>query len=116
MDILAAALIAFGAIIGVMMLIHLIRGHHIPKALTLFHGILVVSGLTSLIIFNIANPANAIWSSVYLFFGAAFLGIFILERDVRHKKIPITVILIHGLIASTSFVILVIKSIGNHLN
>jgi hypothetical protein len=109
MDIASAVFIALGAVIGVLMLTNLLKGHHIPKALSFIHGGLVVTGLILLIIFNLCNPVHANWFSVVFFVMAAMGGIYILLHDIKHQKVPITIVIIHGLIAVTGFFVLVYK-------
>lgn len=109
MDIASAALIAIGAIVGVLMLTNLLKGHHIPKALTFIHGGLVVTGLILLIIFNLRQPAHANWMSVIFFVLAAMGGIYILLHDIRHQKVPLPIVLIHGAVAATGFIILLYR-------
>jgi predicted membrane channel-forming protein YqfA (hemolysin III family) len=109
MDIASAVLIALGAILGVLMLINLLKGHHIPKALTLIHGGLVVTGLVLLILFNISYPAKANWISVGFFVLAAMGGVYILLHDIKHEKVPLPVIFAHGAVAVTGFIVLLCK-------
>lgn len=114
MDIASIIFFASGATLGVWMLINLLKGHHIPKALTIIHGTLVVTGLVLLIIFNLRDPFVANWVSVILFIMAAAGGIYILTKDIKHKKVPIPVVIIHLLVAVSGFTILIIRSYRFH--
>lgn len=107
MDIGSIILIALGAVIGVIMLTKLLQGHNVPKGLTILHGLLVVSGLVLLIIFNLTYPAHANWISVGLFLLAAAGGLFVLSRDIKHQKVPLPVVFIHGIVAASSFSLMV---------
>lgn len=109
MDIASAVLISLGAILGVLMLTNLLKGHHIPKALTFIHGGLVVMGLVLLIIFNISYPEKANWISVGCFLLAAVGGVYILFHDIKHEKVPLPVIFAHGAVAATGSVVLLYK-------
>lgn len=103
MDIASAILIALGAVLGVLMLANLLKGHHIPKALTFIHGGLVVTGLVCLILFNFSYPEYANWFSVGLFVLAAMGGIYILIHDIKHEKVPLTVVIVHGVVAVSGY-------------
>jgi len=109
MDIASAVLIALGAILGVLMLVNLLKGHHIPKALTFIHGGLVVTGLLLLILFNLNFPEHANWISVGLFGVAALGGIYILYHDIKHEKVPLTVVFIHGTVAVSAYALLIYR-------
>lgn len=115
MDIASAVLIALGAVLGVIMLSNLLKGHHIPKALTFIHGLLVVTGLLFLVIFNISNPVAANWISVGLFLLAAMGGIYILIHDIKHEKVPLTVVIIHGMVAVSGYAYLIYSITGEKL-
>lgn len=89
------------------MLTNLLKGHHIPKALTFIHGVLVVTGLLLLILFNLSYPEYANWISVGLFVLAAMGGIYILIHDIRHEKVPLSVVIAHGIVAVSGYAYLI---------
>lgn len=109
MDIVSAVLIAAGAAIGLLMLINLLKGHHIPKALTIIHGGLVGTGLILLLIYNIIHPEFANWISAALFIISALGGIYILFHDIKHQKVPLLIIFIHAGVAISGLLILFYK-------
>jgi Na+-transporting NADH:ubiquinone oxidoreductase subunit NqrB len=114
MDIASIILFACGALVGVLMLIQLLKGHHIPKGLTIIHGLLVVSGLILLLCFNFTHSVSAHWVSVGFFVIAAVLGLYVLSKDIKHQKVPLPIVLTHGGAAVTGFIILVVRTFFSH--
>lgn len=99
MDIAGAILIAVGIIIGGVMSRYGLQKKHIPKGLTISHGIFVVLGLICLLIYAFTTSGHhKHWESIIIFTVAAMGGIYLLDQDLRKHKFPIWVLAVHAVI------------------
>lgn len=59
--------------------------------------------------------SEANWTSVLLFLVAVTGGLYILHRDIVHKKVPIPIVFIHAIVAFSGLIVMVIHlSQQNH--
>lgn len=107
MIIAAIAFFSLAAILGMLLLSFVLRGKHTPKAFVFTHGPLALIGIILLIIYCTSNEPKPI-ESLILFLIAASGGIVLVARDIIGKTIPKWLGIIHGLIAITGFVGLLI--------
>lgn len=109
MDIAAVICIGLGAIIGFIMLGYALNNRHVPKALALAHGTLVVTGVVLLIIYALTTEnENKHWGNITFFLLAALLGLYYFSKDIRHETAPKWLVLTHGLLAFLTYVWLVV--------
>ena len=101
-------LFALGAIIGMYLLALVLQGKETPKAVALIHGVFVVVALVLLIIYSSRNPGLA--DSIVLFLIAALGGLVLIIRDLLSKSIPKWLAVVHGLVAVTGFIFLLISA------
>lgn len=104
----AAVLFALAAVAGLTMAyIHFKRDRNPPGGLAALHGVLAASGLLLFILAVIQKGATAYlgWA-LGLFAVAGLGGFFLLSFDLRGKRFPSPVILVHALVAVVAFVLL----------
>jgi hypothetical protein len=104
MIIAAIIFFALAAVLGVVMLIYLLRGKHIPKGLAVLHGPLAVVGLVLLIIYSFRATQGA-WWPIGIFAVAAVGGLLLIHRDLTARA-PKWLGLVHGLVAVAGFLVL----------
>jgi hypothetical protein len=88
------------------MLSYLLRDKHIPKGLAILHGLLAVVGLVLLVIYSLRAIEGA-WISIGIFAVAAMGGLLLIHRDLTGKA-PKWLGLVHGLVAVSGFLILLV--------
>src|SRR5262245_18005353 len=107
----ALVLFALAALGGLTMAVMRLRGaERPPTGLALAHGALAAAGLIALIVavLNMAEPGAA-RTALMVFILAALGGFFLFVQHIQKKALPIPVVIIHGLLAVTAFVILLIS-------
>ena len=100
------AFFALAAILGTVLLSHVLRDKETPKAAVVTHGLFAVTGLILLILYVVNNPGPV--ESIVLFVIAALGGVIMLARDLSGKKIPKWLGVVHGLIAVSGFIFLLV--------
>ncbi len=107
-----AIIISFGCtiLLGMVLLSYVLRDKPTPKAIAFLHGPLAVISLTLLIIYNFLNLTPLILVTV-MFIVAAFGGAFLIYRDLKGKRIPKGVAILHGILGIVSFILLLIFSL-----
>jgi len=102
-------LFAITAAGGLILVIVKLSGKGLPWPLVIGHGIFAASGLIVLIINVFQNTQNFLMNlALALFLIAAIGGFTVLSFHLRKKKQPNSLILIHGMAAVISFVLLII--------
>ena len=113
MDVAALVIITIGGIIGLYMLSFLLRRLHIPKGLSLIHGLLMALGFVLLVTYNLTTSNDhKHWQSVSIFAVAIVLGVIVLWRDLGHKSKNTWFTLVHGLIGFSGIVVLYLHVLG----
>lgn len=102
------ALFALAAIIGMYLLALVLQRKETPKAVALIHGLFAAVALVLLIIYNSRHPSLV--ESIVLFIIAALGGLVLITRDLMGKTVPKGLALVHGLIAMTGFVFLLVST------
>ena len=103
----AIAFFALAAILGLLLLSFILRGKETPKGVAIAHGLLAATGLVLLIIYSTSHTPRPI-ESVILFVIAATGGFIVFARDISNKPLPKWLPVVHGLIAVSGFVFLLV--------
>lgn len=106
----AAVLFGLAALGGILMLLIRLRGAPRPPTLiAMVHGLVAAAGLTLLVYFAIATtipPLAKVATGILL--AAALGGVFLNVRfHSQLQPLPIPLVLVHGLVAVSGFVVLV---------
>jgi len=106
------AFFSLAAVLGMLLLSYVLRGKETPKGVVFTHGPLAVIGLILLVIYSLDNPPGAM-ESIILFVIAALGGLILVTRDLLRKTIPKWLAVVHGLVAVTGFVFLLIYAFSS---
>jgi hypothetical protein len=86
-----------------------------PMGLALVHGLFAASGLVALILVVVGRtPSTQATVALVGFVIAALGGFFLFSFHLRRQALPVPVVIIHGLIAVISFVILMLGIFSLH--
>lgn len=112
---IAAILFAIAALGGVIMALIRFSGHpYPPMALAIIHGLFAAAGLIALIMVVFGGGMTLLPKiALVLFIGAAIGGFAMLSSHLKSQPLPISYVVIHGLVAVIAFVLLIV-SIMNH--
>jgi hypothetical protein len=106
---LAVVLFGVGALGGVTLLaLRLARGTNPPLALAVVHGLAAASGLVALTVAVVDGERGPALTALVLFGIAAIGGFFLLSLHLRGRLLPVPVILLHGALAASGFVALLL--------
>ena len=107
---IAAVLFGIAALGGVVMAIMRLTGRELPPmALALVHGLFAASGLVALLVAVIGvNVPTQARIALGGFIVAALGGFFLFSFHLRRKALPVPVVIVHGLVAVVSFVLLLL--------
>ncbi|MBA2527311.1 MAG: hypothetical protein M3458_05940 [Acidobacteriota bacterium] len=108
--ILAAVLFAIAALGGVAMAVMRLSGRELPPmGLAIVHGLVAAAGLIALIIVVVGGtPSTQATIALIGFVVAALGGFYLFSFHLRRQALPIPVVIIHGLVAVISFVVLLV--------
>ncbi len=107
------SIIAFGlaALGGLTMLALRLKGRTPPMPLAILHGLGAVTGLVCLLLIVTAGGAHRYATYAVVGFGAAAVGgLYLFSMHLRGRIHPVPLILVHGTIAVTSFVLLLLAA------
>jgi hypothetical protein len=103
----AAVIFAVAAVGGAILAIRHFQNKPLPLPLAFIHGLLAASGLAVLLIAIVSLDTPGSVTTAAILFGAAALGGFVLVSfHMRGKRHPSALILLHGGLAVTAFLIL----------
>ncbi len=107
---LAAVLLAIAALGGVVMAVMRLTGRELPPmGLAVVHGLFAASGLIALLVAVIgANAPTQATVAAGGFVLAALGGFFLFSYHLRRQALPVPVVLVHGVVAVISFVLLLL--------
>lgn len=88
------------------LLSYVLREKETPKGAVITHGLFAVVGLILLILYAVNQPGPI--ESIVLFVIAALGGVVMLVRDLSGKKIPKWLGVLHGLLAVSGFIFLLV--------
>lgn len=114
MFIAAAILFAIAAVGGVTMAwFHFSRDRNPPNALAALHGLFAAVGLLVLIlaVYDAGAGTGIAWA-LGLFVVAALGGFFLLSFDLRGRRLPSPVLVVHALVAVVAFLLLLVGILG----
>ena len=106
-------LFALAAVLGVVLITKVFKDEDRPKAVIYSHGTAAAVALVLLIIAYM-NQGGTTWlmTSILVFIVAALGGFVMFGREISEKTIPKWLAVVHGLIAVTGFVLLLIAVFG----
>jgi hypothetical protein len=97
---------SLAAVLGIIMLSYLLTGKNIPKGIAIAHGPLAVVGLVLLIVYSLQSTEGA-WVPIGFFSVAAMGGLVLFHRDLTAKA-PKWLGVLHGFLAVTGFIFLLV--------
>ena len=108
--IIAAVLFAIAALGGVIMALIRFSGRDYPPVtLAVVHGLFAAAGLVTIIVAAVApGVALSIRIALLLFLGAAIGGFSLVYYHAKKRPLPISYVVVHGLVAVIAFVILIV--------
>lgn len=101
------AIFALAAIMGMILLSHVLKSKETPKGVMIAHGLLAATGLVLLISYVFGDKPGPVESTV-LFVIAALGGFILVARDLTGKAIPKWLAMVHGLVAVAGFILLLV--------
>jgi hypothetical protein len=101
------SIFALAAILGMVLISHVLRDKETPKGVVIGHGLFAAIALVLLLVYVFENKPGPVESAV-LFVIAALGGFIMLSRDLSGKKIPKWLAVVHGLLAVTGFIFLLL--------
>lgn len=107
----AIALFAFAALLGMFLLTFVLKGKETPKAVVFTHGPLAAAGLIILVIYALKEGPDPT-ESIILFTVAAMGGGVLFYRDLTNKPLPKWLAIVHGFLAVSGFVCLLVFAFG----
>ncbi len=105
-------LFALGAIIGMYLLSLVLRNKMTSKLIAATHGIFVATALV-LLIYYAFQHGPGLTESIVLFVIAAFGGITLMIFDLTGKSFPRWLAMVHGLLAVSGFIFLLVFAFIN---
>jgi hypothetical protein len=109
METVAAILFAIAAVGGLTLAAMHLRTNQPKLSVALLHGLFAASGLVVLLIAVIGNGGFGLEGTALVIFLAAALGGFaLISMHLRGKALSTPLVLVHGLVAVSAFVILLI--------
>jgi FtsH-binding integral membrane protein len=100
---------AMAALLGLFLLSRILRNLETPKGISIFHGLSASTGLILLIIYACINQREDLFVFVAIFVAAALGGLILIYRDLKGKSIPKPLALLHGVLAVSAFVTMIIQ-------
>lgn len=104
---IAAVLFLLAALGGIVMLVRLLRRRELPWPLAIAHGVLAAIALILVLIAFLQGKAN-LATPLVLFVIAALGGFVLLSFHLRKRVHPLWLAVIHGLVAVTGFIFLLL--------
>jgi TRAP-type C4-dicarboxylate transport system permease large subunit len=106
----AAILFAIAALGGMIMAMIRFSGRDYPPAfLAVVHGVFAAAGIVTLFVAALApGVALTIRIALILFIGAAIGGFALIYYHAKSRPLPISYVVIHGLVAVVAFIILIV--------
>lgn len=110
----ALVLFALAALGGATMAILRFKGRpQPPLALALVHGAAAATALVTLTLFIAGNDAPGLATiALALFLGAALGGFGLFAIHLRKGALPIWLVVLHGLVAISGFLVLLVAALG----
>ncbi|HYE58490.1 MAG TPA: hypothetical protein VD948_08285 [Rhodothermales bacterium] len=113
METASLVLFALAALGGVTLAAFHFTGRERPLTLGVIHGLAVAAGLVLLVLMVLNAPsAGRGGVALGLFVAAALGGFVLLARHLRKQPWPTGLVLLHGALAVTGFVLLLLWTLG----
>ena len=110
--IVCIVLFAIAAVFGLINLIRVLSAGTAPRATVYIHGAVAAVSLVLLVIYSIMRSSAAPIVALILFIIAALGGFTVFGIDVATKKPPKWLAVVHGLVAVSGFVFLLIFALS----
>jgi hypothetical protein len=107
--VVAALFLAIAAVGGATLAFLHFTGKTRPWALTILHGLLAATGLVLLAWPVLDGSALDLRSALIVLVAAALGGFFLVSFRLRGKPLPSAVVLVHGAVAATGLVLLLVN-------
>ncbi len=105
------AVFALAAIVGVVLISHVLKNKPVPIAAAIIHGLFAAVAIVLLILYTTGNRPGPI-ESLVLFIIAALGGFIMIARDISGKTVPKWLAVAHGLLAASALMLLLAYAIG----
>jgi hypothetical protein len=105
------AVFALAAILGGVLITHVLRNKETPKGIVIIHGLFAATALILLLVYVFGNKPGPVEAAV-LFVMAATGGFIMVARDLSGRSIPKWLAIAHGLLAVTGFIFLIVFTIN----
>lgn len=112
MVIVCIALFAVAAVFGLINLIRVLSVGTAPRATVYIHGAVAAVSLVLLVVYSILRSSAAPIVALILFIIAALGGFALFGIDVATKKPPKWLAVVHGVVAVSGFVFLVVFALS----
>jgi len=106
----ALILFAVAALGGLVMAVMRFGGRELPPlGLAIVHGLFAAAGLVALIVTLVGQGFSTVATIALIgFVGAALGGFYLFSLHLKRQALPVPYVLVHGLFAVASFVILLV--------
>jgi hypothetical protein len=106
----AIALFSGAAALGLYLLTFVWQKKETPKGIAILHGLFAASALVLLIVYaaTSAHLPLPLALAIALFVTAALGGFVLISRDLAGKSMPAWLALLHGLLAVSGFILLLV--------
>lgn len=105
---LSIAFFALAAVLGLTILMKWLTKKEASRTVVYAHGLAAVVALVLLIVYAMQHPESFPTLSLVLFAVAAVAGLYLFFLDLKKKPNPLAIAFIHGLVAVTAFVLLLL--------
>jgi hypothetical protein len=102
---------ALAAIMGMVLISHVLRNKPVPRAALVMHGLFAAISLVLLIVYVMGNQPGPMQSLV-LFIIAATGGFIMLARELTGKPVPKWLAIVHGLLAASGLITLLVFALN----
>ncbi len=110
--IVTIALFAVAAVFGVINVVRIVAADRAPRATVYVHGLFAAAALVLLVIYSVLHSSAAPIVALILFIIAALGGFTLFGIDVATKKPPKWLGFVHGAVAVTGFVFLLVFALA----
>lgn len=105
---LTIALFALAAVLGLSILLKWLAKKDASRGVVYSHGLVAATALVLLVVYAIQHPTAFPTVSIVLFVLAALGGFYMFFNDLKKKNSPLSIAIVHGLLAVGGFVALLL--------
>jgi hypothetical protein len=106
---LTAGLFAVAALVGIIILKNWLTAANTSRTVIYAHGIFAALALVLMLVYFLRVPSNTLRTSLILFVIAAIGGFYMFFRDLKGIMSPTWLAVVHGLLAVTGFIFLLVQ-------